>query len=143
MGWDFPLFSSIRPSRRLSPGSIYQPSCHMQPLLRRVIGHGAAIRQDQPQSSGLADSRYHFVFKLDLAAVSEGTTLPQTTHQAFVRERQGLAETGTSDAIAPTHYGDGVICEILEVNLVTALVRIGMDMDNVETALLCTLSSFE
>src|SRR5260221_4568521 len=124
MGWDFPLFSSIRPSRRLSPGLIHQPSCHMQPLLGRVIGHGAAIRQDQPQSSGLADSRHHFVFKLGLAAVSEGTTLPQTTHQAFVRERQGLAETGTSDAIAPAHYAHGVAREVLAAHLVTALVTI-------------------
>src|SRR5260370_25864509 len=115
----------------------------MQPIIGRFTGHGAAIRQDQPQSSGLADSRYHFVFKLDLAAVSEGTTLPQTTHQAFVRERQGLAETGTSDAITPAHYGDGVICEILEVNLVTTLARIGMDIANVEPDLSCSLSSGE
>src|SRR5579885_2837408 len=67
----------------------------------------------------------------------EWTALPEPTHQTFISHSQGFAQAWTCHAVAPAHYRNRIIGKEVEIELIVDLRRIGMDMYNIEPAVLC------
>src|ERR1700694_2584181 len=113
---------------------LYQITCHVQPLLRRIIGNRAATCQDWPAPFRLCHGSHHLINNLRLAPVRQWPSFCETPHQALVRHGKCLTQAWPRQTMTPTHCSHRVVYTFLEVDLITLLLRVGMHMHNVEPA---------
>src|SRR2546421_4691484 len=75
--------------------------------------------------------------------MSQWATLKQSTHQALISKRHRLAEAWPCETVTPTHDRDRVVYEILKVEIVSLLIRVSMNMDDVEPAIFGSLEGLQ
>src|SRR5581483_252004 len=107
----------------------------MQPVFGIVVGYRAAVGQDQAAPLCLSDRTQNFVLNLHLCTVGERATFGQAAHQTPVSQGKRLAQVRAIQAVAPAYRLDRIVGEVLEVNLITLLFWISMDVHNIEPSL--------